>query len=62
MRFLFLLTLAINVALFAYGQGLFGIAPSEEGRNPRQLIQHNPQAVKLGPPTDTPSPDASEAR
>ncbi|HEY9281052.1 MAG TPA: hypothetical protein VIP51_13340 [Eoetvoesiella sp.] len=53
MRFLFLLIVAANVALFAFGQGLFGLPPSEEGRTPRKLLQHNQQAVVLGQPSET---------
>lgn len=59
MRFLFLLTLAINIALLGYGQGIFGSPPSEKGRTPRLLLQHNQQAVKLGHPGGQVSPDIS---
>ncbi|HUH58675.1 MAG TPA: hypothetical protein VL001_01215 [Candidimonas sp.] len=48
MRFLFLLIFVANVAALAYGQGFFGIPPSEEGRTPRQLSERNQQAITLG--------------
>lgn len=50
MRFLFLLTLAVNIGLLGYGQGFLGPAPSEQGRTPNLLRQQNQQAVKLGTP------------
>lgn len=51
MRFLFLLIFVANVAALAYGQGFFGIPPSEEGRTPRQLSERNQQAITLGTPS-----------
>lgn len=54
MRFVFLLVLAANVLLLAYGQGFFGTPPSEQGREPRQLLQEsNPQNVTFGPALET---------
>lgn len=53
MRFLFLLILLANVALFAYGQGIFGSPPSERGRNPRPLQQDHQTAITLAPPLPT---------
>ncbi|HUG56929.1 MAG TPA: hypothetical protein VL002_01690 [Candidimonas sp.] len=52
MRFLFLIVLVANVAALAYGQGFFGIPPSEQGRDPRQLSERNQHAVTLGAPLD----------
>jgi hypothetical protein len=54
MRFLFLLVLAANLILLAYGQGFFGAPPSEQGREPRQLLQEsNTQNVTFGPALET---------
>jgi hypothetical protein len=50
MRFVFLLIFVANIATLAYGQGFFGIPPSEEGRAPRQLSERNQQAITLGAP------------
>ena len=50
MRFLFLIVFVANVAVLAYGQGFFGIPPSEEGREPRQLSERNQHAITLGDP------------
>ncbi|MFC3337548.1 hypothetical protein [Paracandidimonas soli] len=50
MRFLFLLIVALNLALFAFGQGLFGQSPSDEGRSGRPVFERNAQALKLGEP------------
>ncbi len=50
MRFVFLIILVANVAALAYGQGFFGVPPSEEGRAPRQLSERNQQAITLGSP------------
>ena len=48
MRFLFLLIVALNLALFAFGQGLFGPAPAEQGRSARLLQERNAQALTIG--------------
>lgn len=54
MRFLFFLILIANVALLAYGQGFFGTPPSEQGREPRQLMmQSHPEAVVAQAPLKT---------
>lgn len=54
MRFLFLLILIANVVLLAYGQGFFGTPPSEQGREPRQLMtQIHPEAVAPEAPLKT---------
>jgi hypothetical protein len=54
MRFLFFLILLANLFLLGYGQGFFGAPPSEQGREPRQLLQeNNQQAIALEPPLDT---------
>lgn len=50
MRFLFFIVLVANLAVLAYGQGFFGMPPSEQGREPRQLSERNQQAVTLGAP------------
>jgi hypothetical protein len=54
MRFLFLLVLIANVAVLAWGQGFFGAPPSEQGRQPRQLLQQTgTNAVTLGAPLES---------
>ena len=53
MRYLFLLLVLANVGLFAYGQGLFGMPPSETGREPRPLAQRNQHLVELAQPAPT---------
>jgi len=50
MRTLFLIVLLANIALLAFGQGFFGIPPSEVGREPRTLSERNQQAIVLGAP------------
>lgn len=50
MRFLLLLILLANGALFIYGQGFFGTPPAEQGRDPRPLSQRNQTAITLGTP------------
>lgn len=50
MRFLLLLILLANGALFIYGQGFFGTPPAEQGRDPRPLSQRNQAAITLGAP------------
>lgn len=50
MRFLLLLILLANGALFIYGQGFFGTPPAEQGRDPRPLSQRNQAAITLGTP------------
>jgi len=54
MRFLFLLVLIANVAALAWGQGFFGTPPSEQGRQPRQLLQQTGEnTVTLGAPLES---------
>ncbi len=53
MRYLFLLLVLANVAVFAFGQGLFGLPPSDAGREPRPLAQRNQHLVELSPPAPT---------
>ncbi|MFA5665113.1 hypothetical protein [Castellaniella sp.] len=48
MRFLLTLALIANLGLLAYGQGVFGPAPIDQGRNPRPLSQRNQQALTVG--------------
>lgn len=50
MRFLFIVVLLANVAVLGFGQGFFGIPPSEQGREPRMLSERNQNAIKLGTP------------
>ena len=56
MRFLFLIVLVANVAALAFGQGFFGMPPSEQGRDPRQLSERNQSAVTLGAPLSIQQP------
>ncbi len=53
MRFLLLLILLLNFALFSFGQGFFGIAPSEMGREYRQYQERNQKQIQLGSPSST---------
>lgn len=53
MRLIFFLIVLLNLALFAYGQGFFGVAPSELGREYRQFQERNPEKIKLGVPQST---------
>lgn len=50
MRLIALTVLIANLAVLAYGQGFFGVAPAEKGRNPQLLNQRNQQAVTPGTP------------
>ena len=50
MRTLFLIVLLANLALLAFGQGLLGNRPSEQGREPRILSERNQQTILLGEP------------
>lgn len=51
MRFLFVLALLANAAVFGLGLGLFGVAPADAGRDAhRMLTQRNEQAVTPGTP------------
>lgn len=54
MRLLFLLIVVVNLGLFAYGQGYFGPAPSEQGRTPAKGAPINSDMVKLGEPVLNP--------
>ena len=49
-RFLFLLIVVLNLALFAFGQGVFGQPPSNEGRSTRVMFERNAEALELGEP------------
>jgi len=49
MRFLFLLLLAVNLGLVAFGQGLFGAVPSDRGRDSVVLAERNVQMLRLEP-------------
>jgi len=46
-RFLFLLLLALNLGLYAFGEGLFGTPPAERGRDAQVLPERNAQALQL---------------
>jgi len=48
-RFLFLLLLALNLGLYAFGEGLFGTPPAERGRDAQVLPERNTQALSLEP-------------
>jgi len=48
-RFLFLLLLAVNLGLYALGQGLFGTPPADSGRDAQVLPERNAQALQLEP-------------
>lgn len=51
MRFLFVLALLANAAVFGVGLGLFGTSPADTGREPQRLLtQRNEQAVTPGAP------------
>jgi hypothetical protein len=49
MRILFVLIVLANVVMYGIGQGWFGLAPSEEGREPTKMQQElNAGKVVLG--------------
>lgn len=48
MRLVVLLALLANLILLAYGQGFFGVAPSELGRSPSPKPFFNYAHVKIG--------------
>ena len=60
MRFLFLLIVALNLALFAFGQGMFGRAPANEGRS-GPMFERNAQALTLGEPTHASATEATSS-
>jgi len=49
MRFLLLFLLLLNLGVFAFGQGWFGTAPSDRGRDAVVLAERNAQALRLEP-------------
>ncbi|HUH86535.1 MAG TPA: hypothetical protein VL003_00595 [Pusillimonas sp.] len=51
MRLLVLLIMVVNLGLFAFGQGYFGVPPSEAGRSAIKLPPINSDTVRLGEPT-----------
>jgi len=54
MRFLFLIVLVANLVVLAYGQGVLGTPPSEQGREPRKLMtERNQHAVTVQSPLQT---------
>ena len=54
MRFLLFLIVVVNVGLFAYGQGYFGVTPSEQGRSAAQYVPVNSDIVTVGEPALNP--------
>lgn len=50
MRFIFLLVVVANIMVLAWGQGFFGIAPADSGREPQVLNQRNQHAIIPGIP------------
>ena len=48
MKYIALLCLIANVALLAYGQGFFGVQPSEYGRSISPAPFVNEEAVTVG--------------
>ncbi|HLU19950.1 MAG TPA: hypothetical protein VKZ66_08325 [Pusillimonas sp.] len=50
MRFFLVLVVLANVGLFAYGQGYFGVPPSEAGRAVNQRPPINSNLITLGEP------------
>lgn len=59
MRFLFLLIVVANIAVFALGQGVFGQAPFYQGLQVNQPKEINAQTVRLGQP-QTPGQAAAQ--
>ena len=51
MRVLFLVIVLANLGVLAFGQGFFGPAPAEQGRESRLLSERNQFSVQLGEPT-----------
>lgn len=51
MRILLLLVVIVNLGLFAFGQGYFGVPPSELGRAPMHSPPINSDMISLGEPT-----------
>lgn len=51
MRILVLLIFILNAALFVFGQGYFGVPPSEVGRSLSRLPPINSDKVTLGEAT-----------
>ena len=56
MKFLFILVVIANLAVFGLGMGFFGKAPYNQGlqANPPQEI--NPQVIRLGTPGSASQP------
>ena len=51
MRVLFLVIVLANLGVLAFGQGFFGPAPAEEGREARHLSERNQHTIQLGQPS-----------
>ncbi|NYT70695.1 hypothetical protein [Pusillimonas noertemannii] len=50
MRLLLLLIVVVNLGLFAFGRGFFGVPPSEAGRAGTLFSPLNAERVVLGEP------------
>ena len=50
LRTLWLSRFLANLALLAFGQGLLGPLPSDQGREARMLSERNQQVIQLGEP------------
>ncbi len=50
MRLLLLLIVVVNLGLFAFGRGFFGVPPSEAGRSGPLFSPLNAEHVVLGEP------------
>ena len=50
MRSLFLILLLANLAVAAYGEGMFGPPPSEQGRESRRLSERQQHSIAIGEP------------
>lgn len=53
MRFVFFLIVLLNLSLLAFGQGFFGVPPSEQGREDRQFQERNPGKIQFAAPINT---------
>jgi len=56
MKFLFILVVIANLAVFGLGMGFFGKAPYSQGLQPNPPQEINPQAIRLGTPGSATQP------
>ncbi|HWK61461.1 MAG TPA: hypothetical protein VNT00_08580 [Eoetvoesiella sp.] len=56
MKFLFILVVIANLAVFGLGMGFFGKAPYSQGLQPNPPQEINPQAIRLGAPGSATQP------